>query len=110
MKIDPAAFSIKWAGVESDLSFRILAAQRLVERTTFTKEDLLTITNLTTHFSIEGHRADMVILKTARAQAAFEGRTIITRKDILFAASLALPHRLKRTPFEAHVEDARIII
>jgi Mg-chelatase subunit ChlI len=41
-----------------------------------------------------------VILKTARAQAAFDGRTAITGRDIALAAELALPHRLRRGPFE----------
>jgi Mg-chelatase subunit ChlI len=41
-----------------------------------------------------------VILKAARAQAAFEGRTAITDRDIALAAELALPHRLKRGPFQ----------
>jgi len=44
--------------------------------------------------------ADMVILKAARAQAAFEGRTKINDHDIALAAELALPHRIKRTPFQ----------
>ena len=48
---------------------------------------------------IDGHRADLVILKTARAQAAFEGRKHITSTDILLATELAIPHRLKRGPF-----------
>ncbi len=41
-----------------------------------------------------------MILKAARAQAAFEGRTAITDRDIALAAELALPHRLKRGPFQ----------
>ena len=41
-----------------------------------------------------GTRADLVILKAARAQAAFEGRTSITDHDIALAAELALPHRI----------------
>ena len=49
---------------------------------------------------MDGHRADLVILKAARAQAAFEGRTQITDHDIALAAELALPHRIKRTPFQ----------
>jgi Mg-chelatase subunit ChlI len=49
---------------------------------------------------VDGHRADLVILKTARAHAAFDGRSIITEHDILLAAELALPHRLKRGPLE----------
>ncbi len=49
---------------------------------------------------VDGHRADIVILKTALAQAAFEGRTSVGDTDILLAAELALPHRLHRSPFE----------
>ena len=33
-------------------------------------------------------------------QAAFEGRTKINDHDIALAAELALPHRIKRTPFQ----------
>jgi Mg-chelatase subunit ChlI len=49
--------------------------------------------------NVEGHRADLVILKTARAHAAFEGRKTINQRDIVLAAELALPHRIKRGPF-----------
>jgi Mg-chelatase subunit ChlI len=49
--------------------------------------------------NVDGHRADLVILKAARAHAAFEGRTAITDRDIALAAELALPHRIKRGPF-----------
>jgi Mg-chelatase subunit ChlI len=49
---------------------------------------------------VDGHRADIVILKTALAHAAFNNRKKITQEDILVAAELALPHRLKRQPFQ----------
>jgi Mg-chelatase subunit ChlI len=49
---------------------------------------------------VDGHRADIVILKTALAHAAFNHRSRITQEDILTAAELALPHRLKRQPFQ----------
>jgi Mg-chelatase subunit ChlI len=55
---------------------------------------------LTASLNVDGHRADLVILKAARAQAAYEGRTKITDHDIALAAELALPHRIKRTPFQ----------
>jgi len=44
---------------------------------------------------VDGHRADLIILKASRAHAAFEGRTSITPLDIALAAELALPHRVK---------------
>jgi Mg-chelatase subunit ChlI len=49
---------------------------------------------------IDGHRADIVILKTALAHAAFEGRQSVNDVDILLAAELALPHRFKKKPFQ----------
>ena len=51
-----------------------------------------------------GHRADLVILKAARANAAFNGRRQISREDIRIAFELAIPHRMKRGPFA----DAKI--
>ena len=41
-----------------------------------------------------------MILKAALAHAAFAGRREISPDDILRAAELALPHRLKRQPFQ----------
>jgi Mg-chelatase subunit ChlI len=49
---------------------------------------------------VDGHRSDLVILKTARAHAACEGRRTINKRDISLAAELAYPHRLKRGPFQ----------
>ncbi len=66
---------------------------------TYTQRDLLSIAALTASLNVEGHRADLVILKTARAHAAFEGRPAITDRDIALAAELALPHRIKQGPF-----------
>gem|GEM_PF-5718699 len=47
-----------------------------------------------------------MILKTARAHAAWQGRLVISEQDILLAAELALPHRLKRQPFEETALDS----
>jgi Mg-chelatase subunit ChlI len=56
---------------------------------------------------VDGHRADIVILKTALANAAFEGRLEINERDILIGAELALPHRMKRQPFQDGVLHPR---
>jgi Mg-chelatase subunit ChlI len=101
---NPVAFCQKWSAVEEELSKRIVQARKIIGQITYTQEDLLTIANLTAKFTIEGHRADLVILKSAQAQAAFEERMSITKKDILFAAELALPHRLRKSPL--HPEAA----
>jgi Mg-chelatase subunit ChlI len=58
---------------------------------------------------VDGHRSDLVILKAARAQAAFEGRTRITPRDIALAAELALPHRVKAGPFRKSEAGAEML-
>ncbi len=97
---DPEAFRREWLPKEEELSRRIERARELVDHVTHTRRDLLSIAALTASLNVDGHRADLVILKAARAQAAFEGRTRITDRDIALAAELALPHRIKRTPFQ----------
>ncbi len=67
---------------------------------TYTTRNLVTIASLTSSLHVDGHRADLVILKAARAQAAFDGRTEVNDLDIALASELALPHRMKRGPFE----------
>ncbi len=96
---DPAAFQAKWAPKEQGLSNKIKTAQYLLDEVSYTQRDLTLIAELTSSMEVDGHRSDMVILKGARAQAAFDGRRRISPVDIGIAAELALPHRVKAGPF-----------
>ena len=96
---DPEAFRDAWLPKEQELSRQIEMARKLVDEVRYTQRDLLIIADLTSKMEVDGHRSDLVILKAARAQAAFEGRTRITPRDIAMAAELALPHRVKAGPF-----------
>ncbi len=97
---DAEAFRQAWLPKEQELSRQIAMARTIVDEVTYTSRDLLSIAALTASLNVDGHRADLVILKAARAQAAFEGRKRINDHDIALAAELALPHRIKRTPFQ----------
>lgn len=97
---DPAAFAKEWEPYEKALTLEIAEARERLPSVKHTQRDLATIANLVASLGVDGHRADLVILKTARAHAAFMGRDAITEQDILLAAELALPHRLKRHPFQ----------
>ncbi|HOV05949.1 MAG TPA: ATP-binding protein [Anaerolineaceae bacterium] len=97
---DANQFFEEWQGKEIELSQRIEQARKLVDEVTYTRQNLLSIAALTASLNVDGHRSDLVILKTARAQAAFDGRKQINDRDIALAAELALPHRLKSGPFQ----------
>jgi len=49
---------------------------------------------------VDGHRSDIVMLKAAKALAAWGGRDEVSTADIDEAADLALAHRMRRRPFE----------
>jgi Mg-chelatase subunit ChlI len=103
---DPEGFYLEWQPHEEQLSHEIGEARTRLPAIRHSQRDLFTIAQLTTSFKVDGHRADIVILKTARSHAAWQGRLSITEQDILLAAELALPHRLKRQPFEEASLDA----
>jgi Mg-chelatase subunit ChlI len=95
---DPAGFRTQWETQEHNLSKEIENAREFAESVTYSSRDLVTIASLTTSLHVDGHRADLVILKAARAQAALDGRSQLTDADIARAAELALPHRMQHSP------------
>jgi Mg-chelatase subunit ChlI len=105
---DADGFVNEWQEKEESLSSQIEAARELVDMVSYSRSDLHSIAYLTSSFQVDGHRSDLVILKAARAHAAFEGRESISERDIALAAELALPHRLRRGPFqqvEINIDD-----
>ena len=97
---DPDHFRARWQTSEQHLTEEIDHARSRLPLVDYSQRDLYMIAALTADFKVDGHRADIAILKTARAQAAYEGRLHISERDILLAAELALPHRMKKAPFQ----------
>lgn len=97
---DATRFRESWLQQEKELSDQIEKARNLVDSVAYTRQNLLSIAALTSSLSVDGHRADLVILKAARASAAFDSRVAINDHDIALAAELALPHRMKGGPFQ----------
>ncbi|MFF6836170.1 putative cobaltochelatase [Streptomyces sp. NPDC012438] len=98
---DPAAFAARWTGEESALRGRIAAARALLPQVVLGDAVLLQIAATCAAFEVDGMRADIVMARTATALAAWAGRTGVTSEDVRQAALLALPHRRRRSPFDA---------
>lgn len=104
---DPDGFREKWDFQEHHLTTEIEQARNRLPLVSYAARDLYTIAQLTADFRVDGHRADIAILKTARANAAYEGRLSVSDRDILLAAELALPHRMKKAPFQDSALEPR---
>jgi Mg-chelatase subunit ChlI len=97
---DPQKFREQWLPQEQELSRKIARAREMLSEVEYSSKNLVDIANLSASLNVDGHRSDLVILKTARAHAALEARRKITGRDIALAAELAYPHRIKRGPFQ----------
>jgi magnesium chelatase subunit D len=90
---DPAAMAADWEDEEAELRERIASAQAAVADVSVPDDCLDTIVDICVEHDVAGLRADVVIHRTARALAAFDGRDTVTAADVERAAELALGHR-----------------
>lgn len=102
---DPEGFAAGYRADQLALRDRIRAAQALLPRVTYSDACLRLVAELAIELGVDGHRADITLVKAAVTNAAYEGRTQVTKEDLFHAARLALPHRLRRRPFEEGTVD-----
>lgn len=106
---DPENFSKQWEAESEELSKRILAAKELYGKITVSKERLFEIAQYCLDVGVDGHRGDIIILKTAKTLAAYEGRMDVSSADIQTAAELALPHRVRRQPLMEIADNVQAV-
>jgi magnesium chelatase subunit I len=102
---DPESFVRQWEAESLTLAETIRRAARLYPEVTCDRPHLYEIASYCLDVGVDGHRGDIIILKTAKTLAAYEGRKQVSSKDIETAATLALPHRVRRQPLQDIVTD-----
>ncbi len=106
---DPAGFCARWQEQEATLRTGIVEARARLPQVTASDATLEQIATLALAVEVDGHRADVVMLKAAKALAALAGRETVVASDVAGAAPMALQHRLRRQPFEEiRPDDERI--
>ena len=102
---DPEEFIKKWEEEQQNEVHRIQRAMKLLPQVTTSNEILRMAAQISITLGVDGHRADIVLIKTAETLAAIAGHTEVTKEDLREAAHLALPHRMRRRPFEEQKLD-----
>ena len=102
---DPEEFIKKWEKEQQNEVHRIQRAMKLLPQVTTSNEILRMAAQISITLGVDGHRADIVLIKTAETLAAVAGHTEVTKEDLREAAHLALPHRMRRRPFEEQKLD-----
>lgn len=97
---DPAGFAAAWRPEDAALAERITAARTALPSVALPDAELHRIAAVCAAFEVDGMRADLVLARTALAHAAWRGAGAVDDADVRTAASLALPHRRRRDPFD----------
>ncbi len=97
---DPAKFREEFKAESERLRSRIVAAKKILPKIATSRGELRKIALICVEFGVDGHRADIMIERAARTNAAFEGRDRVGTVDIVAAAEMVLPHRMRKTPFD----------
>ena len=102
---NPAEFVDTYKESERALHERLLESRKLLPTIIPSDDILLKIASISIGVGVDGHRPDITMMHTARAHAAFHGRSHIIDDDIKVAARLTLKHRMRRLPFEEQGHD-----
>lgn len=103
---DPDAFLAMYSNDQKELMDRITKAQSILKDMEMDDDALKMAVEASLYFGVDGHRADITLLKAASAYAAFYGRDRTIREDVASIANLVLTHRMRRNPFQESTIDA----
>lgn len=97
---NPQSFRRKYAKKQKEVREQVQRAREILPTVKVGKELLRLSAQIGIAYGTDGHRADIGMIKTARAIAAMEGRTKAERDDLARAARYVLPHRMRKNPLD----------
>ncbi|MGC4118320.1 MAG: ATP-binding protein [Myxococcales bacterium] len=105
----PAAFLEQFEAEQRELAARLERARRSVGQVAVSDEMVSLAVRLASQAETRGHRAEIALLKCARAIAALVDRPAVDREALGDAARFVLPHRMATGTLESpERQDARL--
>ncbi|MBQ9320333.1 MAG: VWA domain-containing protein [Acidaminococcaceae bacterium] len=101
---DNGAFRTKWTEETERLAKKIAEARTLLPQIEVSDTMIRLSSVYTLKANVAGHRADIYLIETAKAEAALAGRNYVLPKDLEKAAEFVLPHRMRQLPPEQQQE------
>jgi magnesium chelatase subunit I len=105
---DGAAFVQRWQPEDAILRQRILAARALLPEVEMADAVLEQAARLCMALGTDGLRAELTLLRAARAVAALEGERTVSAAHLREVAPSALRHRLRRDPLDESGSTTRV--
>ena len=102
---DPEGFRTRYQGKQEAMGKKIRSARELLSQVQVSEKLLELAAQIGIAYGTDGHRADIGMIKTAKAIAAMDGRKRVKKEDLERAARYVLPHRMRKNPLDTGEMD-----
>jgi magnesium chelatase subunit I len=97
---NPQDYLDKFRDEQDNFKKKIIEAQKRLSETNLDYSLRVKISQVCGELDVDGLRGDIVTNRAARAHAAYQGRTEVTKEDIEAVITMCLRHRLRKDPLE----------
>ncbi len=104
---DRESFMAEFATDTASMHERLKAARTLLVHVEISDAMIALAAELSTQGFCAGHRAEIYLLETAKAIAAWNKRSYVLPQDINQAALFVLPHRMRKPPEEQQPQERK---
>jgi magnesium chelatase subunit D len=102
---DPKAFKRKFEALQKEILDNILNARELLKNVKVSPEIMKIIAHVCVDMSVDGHRADIAILKTSKTIAAYKEHLTVDYNDVEEAITLVLGERLQKSYDQKKIKE-----
>ena len=102
---DPAAFKMKFTSSQKEILEKILNARELLKKVKVSPEIMKIIAHVCVDMDVDGHRADIAILKTSKTIAAYNKHLTVDYNDVEEAVMLVLGERLQKSYDQKKIKE-----
>ena len=105
---DPQGFVANWQAKDAGVQRKIGAARKRLPNIATSDTALLKATELCLALGTDGLRGELTLIRAARALAAYEADKSVEPRHIKAVATMALRHRLRRSPLDEGRSGVRV--
>jgi magnesium chelatase subunit D len=105
----PEEFRLHWQGAQRILQAEIARARELLSTLSPPEELMAFVAEVAEEMKVDGHRAEITMLKASLAAAALRGEPEPAPEELRDIIELSLRHRVKRLPFQDKALDAKAL-
>jgi Mg-chelatase subunit ChlI len=104
---DPQGFRLRWQAPQEALQAEIARARRILPTLSPPDELMAFAAEVAEEMKVDGHRAEITMLKASLAAAALRSQAEPAAEDLRDIIELSIRHRVKRLPFQDKPLDAK---